>query len=63
MQRTGVVVAVLVMAVGAVFVGQGLGIIRNRSFMVDDPTWAVIGALMVVAGGAFLVRAWSRSRR
>ena len=33
--------------VGAVWVGQGLGLIRGSSFMTDDLRWAAIGAVMV----------------
>ena len=53
--------AILVALVGLVFIGQGLGFIRNRSFMVDDVRWAVIGAVMVVGSLAFA--AWDRTRR
>ena len=53
--------AILVALVGLVFIGQGLGLIRNRSFMVDDVRWAVIGAVMVVGGLAFAI--WDRTRR
>jgi hypothetical protein len=53
--------AVLVSLVGIVFVGQGLGIIRNRSIMVGDITWAWIGAAMVLVAAAVLIRGrWSR---
>jgi hypothetical protein len=54
--------AVLVIAVGLVWIGQGLGLLRSRSFMVDDPTWAWIGAGMVVVGTGLAVRSW-RARR
>ena len=53
--------AILGALVGLVFIGQGFGLIRNRSFMVDDVRWAVIGAVMVVGGLAFA--AWDRTRR
>jgi hypothetical protein len=53
--------AILVALVGLVFIGQGLGLIRNRSFMVDDVRWAVIGAVMVV--GCLVFAAWDRTRR
>jgi len=33
--------------VGAVWIGQGLGLIRGSSFMTDDRLWAAIGAVMV----------------
>jgi hypothetical protein len=54
--------AILVALVGLVFIGQGLGLIRNRSFMVDDLRWAVIGAVMVVGGVALATTARIRRR-
>jgi phosphotransferase system glucose/maltose/N-acetylglucosamine-specific IIC component len=53
MQRSAFIAAGLLIVIGAIFVGQGLGILRGSSFMVDDPRWAVIGAMFVVLG-AFL---------
>jgi hypothetical protein len=57
MQRTAVIVAGLLIVIGAVFVGQGFGLLRGSSFMVDDRRWALIGALLVVAG---IVIGWRR---
>jgi hypothetical protein len=54
------VVAGLMVLVGATFIGQGLGILTGRSFMVGDRTWVVIGAVLVVAGAWIGRRAWSR---
>jgi len=42
--------ALLLIAVGLVWIGQGLGLIRGQSFMVDDIRWAVIGVGMVIGG-------------
>ena len=36
--------------VGAVWIGQGLGLIRGQGFMDDDVRWAVIGAVLLVVG-------------
>jgi hypothetical protein len=55
MQRSALILAGLLIVVGAVFIGQGFGLLRGSSFMVDDRRWAVIGALMIVAG---VVVAW-----
>ena len=44
---------------GAIFIGQGLGLLQGRSFMVGDRTWAVIGAVLVIAGA---VLAWRFGR-
>lgn len=59
--RAAVTTGVLVALVGIVFIGQGLGIVRNQSFMVDDIRWSVIGAAMVVVGVAIVV--WDRRHR
>lgn len=56
--RLRMVVALLVGAVGLVFLGQGLGWIPG-SYMTGDGTWAVIGAVMIVIAG---VVGW-RARR
>ncbi len=50
---------IVLVAVGLVWVGQGLGLLRGSSFMVDDVRWAMIG-LVLVAAGALV--AW-RTRR
>jgi hypothetical protein len=52
----------VLVAVGLVWVGQGLGLLRGRSFMVDDPRWAVIGVLLAAAGAALAWRRWSAGR-
>ena len=54
------VVGVLLVLVGAVWVGQGIGVIGG-SFMSGEIVWAVIGAPMVFVG-ALLVRAGNRAR-
>ena len=45
---------------GAIFIGQGLGVLQGRSFMVGDRSWAVIGAVLVAAGAAL---GWRELRR
>ena len=52
-QRTRTLGAVLLIATGLVWIGQGTGLLRGGSFMVGDPTWAWIG-LAAVAAGAFV---------
>jgi hypothetical protein len=59
--RAVVTTGVLVALVGIVFIGQGLGIVRNQSFMVDDIRWSVIGVVMVVVGVGLVL--WDRRRR
>ena len=48
--RTRATVAIGLAVVGLVWIGQGLGLIRGSSFMVDDPLWAVAGLALVVGG-------------
>lgn len=51
--RSRATVAIGLAVVGLVWIGQGLGLIRGSSFMVDDPLWAVAG-LALLAGGVIL---------
>jgi hypothetical protein len=46
------ILALALVAVGLVWIGQGLGVLRGSSFMVDDRSWAIIGAVAVVLGAA-----------
>ena len=55
------VVAVLMVLVGLIFIGQGLGIITGRSIMVGDRTWAVVGPILVIVG--IIVGLWGLRRR
>jgi hypothetical protein len=53
-------VGILIALVGLVWIGQGLGILRGSSFMVDDIRWSVIGVVMVLVGVVLL---WEARRR
>lgn len=59
--RTREIVAVGLTVVGLVWIGQGLGLLRGSSFMVDDLRWAVAG-LVLVAGGLVLAGLALRNR-
>jgi len=48
-----VIVGVVLIAVGAVWIGQGVGAIGG-SFMTGQAIWAVIGAIAVLFGIAVL---------
>jgi hypothetical protein len=48
--RTRWIIAAILVLVGAVWIGQGLGIIRGSSFMIGDPRWAMLGAVLAVIG-------------
>jgi len=52
----------VLLVMGAVFFGQGIGAIGG-SFMTGKTEWAVIGAVLVVAGLALLAAARFRDRR
>lgn len=56
MARIREILPFLVIGVGAVWVGQGLGLIRGSSFMVDDIRWTLIGLVLILGGLAMLVR-------
>ncbi|HEX9549638.1 MAG TPA: hypothetical protein VF971_00945 [Candidatus Limnocylindrales bacterium] len=57
--RLGLGVAMVL--AGAVWIGQGLGILTaGDSFMIGDPTWAVIGTAFVGLGGWIATREWRR---
>ena len=53
----------LALAMGLLWIGQGLGVIRwpASSFMVDERRWAGYGAVLVVAGAVLIAR--NRRRR
>jgi hypothetical protein len=55
--RGRVIVALALVAVGLVWIGQGTGLLRGESFMVDEPLWAVVGAIAVLAGAGLAVTA------
>ncbi len=48
-----VVIGVAALLAGLLFTLQGLGIVHwpRSSFMLDDRSWAVRGALLVIGGG------------
>ena len=48
--RTRIIVAVALMMVGGIWIGQGLGFLDGTSFMVGDQRWAIAGAVAVVVG-------------
>jgi hypothetical protein len=60
--RTRWIIAAVLAVVGAVWIGQGLGLIRGSGFMTDDVRWAIAGAALVVAS---IIVGWSafRNRR
>jgi hypothetical protein len=57
-----VIGGLLLCAVGAVWLGQGTGLIHG-SFMTGEALWAVIGAVLLGLGVALLATAWRLRRR
>jgi hypothetical protein len=51
------ILALALVAVGLVWIGQGLGVLRGSSFMVDDARWAILGAVAIVVGAAVALSA------
>ena len=49
-ERTRWLVAVTLIVVGLVWVGQGAGFLRGSSFMIDDTRWAIAGAVLFAVG-------------
>ena len=61
--RTRWIGAAVMALTGLVWIGQGLGIVRGSSFMVDDLRWAIAGAAFLVAGLALGWTAFTRRHR
>jgi predicted anti-sigma-YlaC factor YlaD len=50
MIRSRTILAIILVAIGLVWIGQGTGVLKGTGFMVGDMKWAVIGAVAAVAG-------------
>ena len=57
--RTRWIIAAGLAAIGLVWIGQGLGLLRGSSFMVDDLRWAIAGGVFLLGGVAL---GWSALR-
>jgi len=60
MYRSRAILAIVLVALGLVWIGQGIGLLQSSSFMVGDPRWAWIGACCVAVG---LVIGWREIRQ
>ena len=58
--RSRMIAGILLALVGAVWIGQGLGLLRGSSFMVDDIRWALFGAVLLAVGVLLIVDARRR---
>ena len=61
--RGRLITSALLVVVGLVWIGQGLGLLRGSSFMVDDLRWAAAGVVAVVVGVVLAVSARRLVRR
>lgn len=57
MRRPTVILAFVLVALGLVWILQGLGILTGGSFMVGDRRWALAGVAAVVVGAVIGLRA------
>lgn len=44
------IIAGILVVVGAVWIGQGMGLFNGSGFMDNNRIWAVIGAVLIVVG-------------
>ena len=61
MRVVSTLLGVLMIAMGGIWVLQGLNVAFLDSFMAGDPQWAVYGAILAVLGVGQVV--WSNTRR
>ena len=48
--RTRWIIAIVLIVIGAAWIGQGLGLFPGTGFMDGDITWAVIVAILAIVG-------------
>ena len=53
------IIAGILVLVGAVWIGQGMGLFNGSGFMDNNRIWAVIGAVLIVVG---VVVGWTAVR-
>ena len=58
--RTRWIAATGLAAIGMIWIGQGFGLLRGSSFMVDDRRWAIAGGLFILGA---IGLGWSALRR
>ena len=63
MHPTRTILAIVLVAAGLVWIGQGLGLLRGGSFMVDDVRWALAGGASLVLGLGLGLATFRSSRR
>jgi hypothetical protein len=53
------IIAGILVVVGAIWIGQGMGLFNGSGFMDNNRIWAVIGAVLIVTG---VVVGWTAVR-
>jgi hypothetical protein len=53
------IIAGILVVAGAIWIGQGMGLFNGSGFMDNNRIWAVIGAVLIVAG---VVVGWTAVR-
>jgi len=61
--RGRMITAASIVLVGAIWIGQGSGLLRGSSFMVDDTRWTITGVVAVAFGLALALSAWRSGPR
>jgi hypothetical protein len=61
--RGRLIAATVLLITGLVWVGQGVGLLRGSSPMVDDLRWAVAGAVAIAIAVGLAVSVWRPARR
>jgi hypothetical protein len=56
------IVGLILILIGLVWVGQGTGLIQNSPLMSGNPTWAVIGLVVLLVGSWLLLTALRAGR-
>lgn len=56
------VIGLLMVAMGGIWVLQGLGLAFQVGFMAGDPKWALYGAILAAVGVCQVVWTWRRLR-
>ena len=62
MDRSRLILPIVLVAVGIVWVAQGMGVLRGGSFMVGDPRWALAGVALALFGAWLAWRRRSQGR-
>ncbi len=62
MRSTLIIIGVVAIVVGAIWTGQGMGLIPG-SFMTGDTKWLIIGLIVALVGVVLLVLGLRRPKR